>query len=246
VDEKLYTDAMGGFVKGTTTTRELRTIAAAVHRAVTAIKACPDPEQAFREASELGTMSKEIATTAADIRAYLAARIVEDGQLSRRQLGVMLHMSKTRADQLVKAGQEKGEPMTDPGTDPEPPVVALGIITSDLGVLIARRHDKIPPYTFPGGELRPGESPAAAVLRKVPQETGASITGTEVIGRRIHPKTGRVMVYVAASLTGSPTDIQLGDPDDLAEVVWASLEETDTLMPDMYKPVHAYLKEKLH
>src|ERR1035438_7680377 len=163
---------MGGFVKGTTTTRELRAIAAAVHRAVTAIKASPDPEQAFREASELGEMSRRIESAAGDVRAYLAARLVEDGQLSRSQLAGMLGISKSRAAQLVTAGQEKGEPMTDPGTDPEPPVVALGIITSDLGVLIERRHDGIPPWTFAGGEVFPGESPAAAVLRRVEEETG--------------------------------------------------------------------------
>src|ERR1035441_1686834 len=110
---------MGGFVKGTTTTRELRAVAAAVHRAVTAIKASPDPATAFREASELGAMSRRIEAAAGDVRAYLAARIVEDGQLSRSQLAGMLGISKTRAAQLVTAGQEKGEPMTDPGTDPD-------------------------------------------------------------------------------------------------------------------------------
>ena len=235
---------MGGFVKGTTTTRELRAVAAAVHRAVTAIKASPDPAAAFREASELGDMSRRIEAAAGDVRAYLAARIVEDGQLSLSQLGVMLDISKARAAQLVKAGQEKGEPMTDPGTDPEPPVVALAIVTSDLGVLIERRHDGIPPWTFAGGEVFAGESPAAAVVRRVPQETGVTVTGTEVIGRRIHPKTGRVMVYVSAA-PSEGTEAHLGDPDDLAEVVWASLEETDTLMPDMFKPVHEYLARTL-
>ena len=235
---------MGGFVKGTTTTRELRAVAAAVHRAVTAIKASPDPAAAFREASELGDMSRRIEAAAGDVRAYLAARIVEDGQLSLSQLGVMLDISKARAAQLVKAGQEKGEPMTDPGTDPEPPVVALAIVTSDLGVLIERRHDGIPPWTFAGGEVFAGESPAAAVVRRVPQETGVTVTGTEVIGRRIHPKTGRVLIYLSASPAGS-TDVHVGDPDDLAEVRWASLGEAEEWMPDMFPAVRDYLRRTL-
>jgi len=235
---------MAGYVKGTTTTRELKAVLASVHRAVTAIKAGPDPAMAFVEASELGDISRRIEAIAGEVRAYLAARIVEDDQLSLAQLAALLGVSKSRAAQLVREGQEKGEPMTDPGTDPEPPVVALGIITSDAGVLIARRNDRIPPWTFPGGELHEGESPAAAVLRKVPRETGVAITGTEVIGRRIHPKTGRVIAYLAASPDGS-TETHLGDPDDLAEIRWASLAEIDALMPDMFRPVRAYLEKAL-
>ena len=61
------------------------------------------------------------------------------------------------------------------------------------------------------------------------------------IGRRIHPKTSRHMVYGHVEVSeGEP---QLGDPDDLELVRWASIDETRELMPDMYPPVRQYLDE---
>ena len=57
--------------------------------------------------------------------------------------------------------------MTEPLTLPEQKHVALAIITSDQGVLVARRSDGIPPCTFPGGEIEPGEPAGQAIRRKV-------------------------------------------------------------------------------
>jgi NADH pyrophosphatase NudC (nudix superfamily) len=34
-----------------------------------------------------------------------------------------------------------------------------------------------------------------------------------------------------------------GDPDDLEEVRWVSIDETRTLMSDMYSPVRQYLDD---
>ena len=230
---------MSGYVKGTTAAGEMAVIRAAFNRAVTAVRAWPDPEQAFRDATALGALGREITAGVTDFRAYLVADLTAAETLSLSQIADMLGISKARAAQLARQGKRKGLTVQDPGTDPEPAAVALAIITSDLGVLIERRNDRIPPYTFPGGEILPGESPAAALARRVPEETGAQVTPTQLLGRRIHPKTGRVMVYMAA--TADRTDVHVGDPDDLAEVKWASVEETRTLMPDMYGPARAYL-----
>lgn len=234
---------MGGYVKGVTVEAELRALAAAYHRAVTAIAADSDDAQAFRDVSKVGAFGQRITEDVSGLRALRAARMYEDGR-SYAEIAAVLGMSRSRASQLVRTGQERGPVMTDPGTDPEPPPVAAAIVTSEHGVLIERRRDKIPPWTFPATEMIPGESPAAAVLRKTPQETGVAITGTDVIGRRIHPKTGRVMIYLTASPAGS-TRTRIGDPDDLAEVKWATLEEVNTLMPDMFAPAREYLAEAL-
>lgn len=208
-------------------------------RAVAAIQASPDAEQAFRDASALGDLAKQLERETADFRAYLAARILDANTLSITQLARILGVSRSRAAQLVTAGRSKETPVTDPGTDLEPAAIAAAIITSDLGVLIERRHDRIPPWTFPATEILQGESPAAALVRKVPQETGLAVTADHVIGRRIHPKTGRVMIYLAATADG--TGATAGDPDDLAEVKWASLPEVDELMPDMFPIVRQHL-----
>jgi 8-oxo-dGTP pyrophosphatase MutT (NUDIX family) len=232
---------MSGYTKGTSATREAGNIRSAFTRAISAIQAGPDPAQAFRDATDLGNLARQLSSQTADFRAYLAASLLDSNTLSIAQLASILGVSKGRADQLVRAGRKKGNTVTDPGTDPEPAAVAAAIITSDLGVLIERRNDKIPPWTFPAGEMLPGESPAETIIRRVPAETGIDVTPDHVIGRRIHPKTGRVMIYVLATTAG--TSITLGDPDDLAEVKWASIAETRHLMPDMFPPVRAYLDD---
>jgi 8-oxo-dGTP diphosphatase len=150
-------------------------------------------------------------------------------------------VSRARASQIVAKARKEGNPVTEPTTLPEQPHVALAIITSDAGVLVARRVDGIPPWTFLGGEIQPGESSGDALRRRVQGEAGLDVTSTRFIGRRIHPKTSRVMVYGHVKVErGEP---QLGDPEDLAEVKWVSIDETRDLMPDMYGPVRQYLDE---
>ena len=131
--------------------------------------------------------------------------------------------------------------------EPEPtaqPVVAA-IVTSGLGVLVGRRNDGKPPWTFIAGEIEPGESPADAAVREVKEETGLRVRAGEVIGERVHPKTGRRMLYLAAAPTHG-TDYIVGDEEELAEVRWVSLAEADELMAGMiFEPVHEYLEHEL-
>lgn len=124
--------------------------------------------------------------------------------------------------------------------------VATAIVTSDLGVLIGRRNDGKPPWTFIAGEVEPGESPADAAIREVKEETGLRVQVADVIGERVHPKTGRTMIYIAATPTHG-TDVIVGDEEELAEVRWVSLAEADELMAayGMFEPVHDYLSTKL-
>jgi NADH pyrophosphatase NudC (nudix superfamily) len=123
------------------------------------------------------------------------------------------------------------------------PVVAV-IVTSEAGVLVGKRRDGRPLYTFIAGEIEPEESPADAAVREVKEETGLEIRTGQILGTRVHPATGRVMIY----MTGEPVhslDVFVGDERELAEVGWISLEETDRLMPDMFRPVRDYLARVL-
>lgn len=124
------------------------------------------------------------------------------------------------------------------------PVIAA-IVTSDLGVLVGKRNDGRPPWTFIAGEIEPGESPADAAVREVKEETGLRVRYSKIIGRRVHPKTGRTMIYLACSPTEG-TDVFVGDPDELAEVRWISLAEADDLLPGLFEPVRAHLEHALH
>lgn len=232
-------------MKGTDAQSEIALIKQAAARAGAAMLAWPDTLRAFEDAGELGRVGQQISTEAGQFRSYLAARIVDDRGMSQAQLAEILDLSPGRVGQLVRDGRRmKGNPMSDPGTLPELPHVALAIITGTQGVLIEQRRDGIPPWTFPAGEVNAGETAAACLIRRVPEETGISITPTTMLGRRIHPRTGRVMVYITATAADDATP-EVRDNDDLSAVEWAGLEDVKERMPDMYGPVREHLEAVL-
>lgn len=132
-----------------------------------------------------------------------------------------------------------GATMTDVTTPIHPPIVAA-IVTSNRGVLIERRHDGRPLWTFPAGEAEPGESPADTAIRETKEETGLEIKVSHAVGERDHPKTGRHMIYVAAR-PYQGTAVHVGDEDELAEVRWVTLAEADELLAGMFGPVREHL-----
>jgi len=139
---------------------------------------------------------------------------------------------------------EEEPPLTEP-LAPEPQPVVAAIVTSPLGVLVGKRNDDKPPWTFIAGEVEPGESPADAAIREVKEETGLLVNYSRIIGRRVHPKTGRTMIYLACTPAGSSTDVFVGDEDELAEVRWIGLGDLDELLPGVFDPVREYLVEQL-
>jgi 8-oxo-dGTP pyrophosphatase MutT (NUDIX family) len=61
--------------------------------------------------------------------------------------------------------------MTDSESGPRRPEVTVAVVASGLGVLIGRRRDRRPPWTFPGGKIEPGESAEDAAMRETLEET---------------------------------------------------------------------------
>ncbi|GAA2213369.1 hypothetical protein GCM10009850_088310 [Nonomuraea monospora] len=160
---------------------------------------------------------------------------LDDDELIRE---IRRRMASDRTSE--KPGHEPGE-----ATKPERPPVVAAIVTCERGVLVGKRRDGKPPWTFIAGEIEPGESPADAAAREVKEEAGLRVVAAErEIARRVHPQTGRTMIYLACSPTGS-MEVFLGDPEELAEVRWASLAEANALMPGVFEPVHQYLEEHL-
>lgn len=139
-----------------------------------------------------------------------------------------------------------GPALSEPASVPEHPPVVAAIVTSALGVLVGQRHDGKPPWTFIAGEIEPGESQADAAVREVKEETGLTVrAGDYEIGRRVHPKTKRTMVYLPCEPVGASLDVFVGDVDELADVRWISLAEADQLLPGLFEPVRAHLAERL-
>ena len=127
---------------------------------------------------------------------------------------------------------------------PETQPIVAAIVTSAEGVLVGKRVDGKPPWTFIAGENEPDESPADTIVREVKEETGLEIEAGDIIGERVHPQTGRTMIYMA----GHPvrgTSVFVGDETELDKVRWVSLDEADELLPGMYEPVHDYLERTL-
>jgi len=130
----------------------------------------------------------------------------------------------------------------EPGAAGHP--VAAAIVTSELGVLIGRRVDGTPPWAFIAGKIEPAESPEQAAVREVEEETGLLVRAAGVLGQRIHPQTGRTLVYVAAEPVHG-TAVSVAAKDELAEVRWVSLSKAEALLPGMFDPVHNYLAQAL-
>lgn len=156
------------------------------------------------------------------------------GHRASRCLGIR-HRSDTRT--------ENGE-VTTPASAPGQQTVAAAIVTSRLGVLVGRRRDGSPPWTFPGGKIEPGESPEDAAVRETLEETELRVRATGVIGSRVHQMTGVRIVYVAAEVSGEPGVVSACS-DELAEIRWVGLTEASELMSDMAEAVHRYLQRAL-
>jgi len=148
----------------------------------------------------------------------------------------------TRAGSGIYVNVKEAIPVREPATTPEHQPVVAAIVTSTLGVLAGRRNDGRPPWTFIAGEIEPGEAQADAAVREVKEETGLLVrAGHQEIGRRVHPKTGRTMIYLACTPVGAATDVFVGDTEELAEVRWLSLADVDELMPGVFEPVREHL-----
>ncbi|MGH3898649.1 MAG: NUDIX hydrolase [Pseudonocardiaceae bacterium] len=84
---------------------------------------------------------------------------------------------------------------------PDQPTIVAAIVTSPQGVLLARRHDGKPAWTFPSGAQEAGEVYAD---RETREETGLAVIVRDLIGERTHPKTGRHMEGYSAG----PVEVQ--------------------------------------
>jgi 8-oxo-dGTP pyrophosphatase MutT (NUDIX family) len=108
-------------------------------------------------------------------------------------------------------------------------------------VLVGRRRDGVPRWVFPGGKLEPGESPAQAAARECWEETGLPVRVEYQIGRRIHPVTGRGVVYLACTLNTAAA-VLAPRSNELAELRWLDPAEVEDVMPDLDPGVRGCLQ----
>jgi 8-oxo-dGTP diphosphatase len=103
-----------------------------------------------------------------------------------------------------------------------PAVAAAVVVQGGRVVLLIRRRvsEGLLSWQFPAGAVVDGESAARAVARETAEETGLRVAATAVLGERVHPDTGRTMVYIACRVVSGTAGI--GDPREVAEIAWAS------------------------
>lgn len=129
---------------------------------------------------------------------------------------------------------------------PDSPAIAAAIVIHDRHVLLARR--RIPEgaliWTFPAGKVEQGESGEDAAVRETREEVGLEVAAVKTLGERIHPATGRRMMYVVCSPIAG--EAHVADADELAEVEWCSRRRVAELVPFPFMPaVREYLDAHL-
>jgi 8-oxo-dGTP diphosphatase len=123
-----------------------------------------------------------------------------------------------------------------------PSLIAGAVIAHAGRVLLIRRAspEGALVWSFPSGKVEPGETAGQAAAREAGEEAGVAVAPMVVLGQRVHPATGRRVVYVACRLLDG--EAHAASPREVAEVAWVRHGEIPELIPaGVYGPVRAYL-----
>src|SRR5450755_2831320 len=131
-----------------------------IQEAMSAVTAEPDTETALRLASWVTETLRQAMIASGELRATLAVRLRESRKLSFTELGKIMNVTRIRAAEIVDKARKRN------ATAPLP-VIALAVITGPRGLLLSKRTDGTPPWSFIGGEVEPGEAVAEAAVREV-------------------------------------------------------------------------------
>src|SRR5215472_1201548 len=84
------------------------------------------------------------------------------------------------------------------------PSIVAAISVQDGKVLMVRRRvrEGTLSWQFPAGESESGETAEDTAIRETREETAVEVAADKVLGERVHPASGRHMVYVACHVTG--------------------------------------------
>ncbi|WP_342663714.1 NUDIX hydrolase [Paractinoplanes globisporus] len=124
--------------------------------------------------------------------------------------------------------------------------MAAAVIVVDGRVLLIRRRvaEGTLSWQFPAGKVEAGESGAAAAVREVREETGLTVRATASLGERIHPSTGRKLVYTACDLMEGTAGVAA--EREVAEVAWCDRAAlVDKVPHPLFGPVKEYLDANL-
>ena len=114
-------------------------------------------------------------------------------------------------------------------------LVVAGLVVRDGLVLITQRRADQPlplQWEFPGGKVEPGEAPAAALVRELVEEVGATVEVGRIWDVLFHAYEAFdlvMLVYACKLVAGEPRTVEVAD---LAWVVPGELPRWDILPAD--------------
>lgn len=122
------------------------------------------------------------------------------------------------------------------------PAIAAAIVVADGRVLMVRRRVKEGQlsWQFPAGEVEPGETGEQAAVREALEEVGLNVRPTRMLGTRVHPNTGRIMIYVACEVVDGIA--RVADTDELDAVEWCDRARLAEYVPyGLFGPVQEHI-----
>ncbi|MEU6990342.1 NUDIX domain-containing protein [Streptomyces sp. NPDC046465] len=125
---------------------------------------------------------------------------------------------------------------------PLDPTVVAAVVQHEGDVLLIRRTapEAALVWQFPAGKIDPGETPLNAAAREALEEAGVTVEPLQVIGERVHPVTGRRVVYVACRWVSG--EARAASPREVSAVEWVTVDEMQAWIPGgVYGPVWEYL-----
>jgi 8-oxo-dGTP diphosphatase len=128
----------------------------------------------------------------------------------------------------------------------ERPAIAAAVVVGDGRVLLVRRRVAEGPlsWQFPAGKVEPGESGTQAAVRETQEETGLTVRATGSLGERVHPNTGRTMLYTACDVVDGTAHVAA--EEEVAEVAWCDRATLAANVPyPLFGPVQEYLNVHL-
>jgi 8-oxo-dGTP diphosphatase len=135
--------------------------------------------------------------------------------------------------------------VSEPASDDRALIAAAVIVQNGRVLLIRRRvEERRLSWQFPAGKVEPGESVDLAAVRETLEEAGLAVRAISNLGERVHPDTGRTMLYIACEVVNGATSV--ADEDEVAEVAWCDSTALSALVPQpLHGPVRAYLDANL-
>jgi 8-oxo-dGTP diphosphatase len=121
------------------------------------------------------------------------------------------------------------------------PIAAAVIINNGEVLMVRRRVEEGElSWQFPAGKVEPGESGEDAAVRETQEETGLTVRAASQLGSRVHPTTGRTMLYVACEVVDGTAHV--GAEDEIAEVAWCDRAALAAKVP---YPFHGPVQDRL-